>query len=92
MRKPYKVVDETYDLRIEGQEWRRRLSRNALFHAVQYAYKQLPNEETELLFLIEENYSGGDQERCFCMPFQMWEALCEDADTMRMYLRLGWED
>ena len=88
MRKPYKVVNHTYDLRIEGQEWRRELLRDSLFHAIAFAYKQKPDDQTDMLFLIQENHEP-HREQFFCMPYQMWDALCETPEVMTMYLRIG---
>lgn len=81
---------ETYSLRMEGQEWVRGLSCEALFHSIESAYEKLGDPNKDLLFLIEENYTGADQESNFCMNAIMWEALCETPDSMRMYLRMTW--
>lgn len=87
MKKPYTVITRSYDLRIEGQDWRRELSRDSLFHAIEFAYKQKPDDQTDMLFLIQENHSP-HQEAFFCMPYQMWESLCESPTVMSMYLRI----
>lgn len=86
-----KKLSETYDLRMEGQEWVRGLSCGALFQAIEAAYEKLGDPNKDLLFRIEENYTGGDQESNFCMDEIMWEALCETPDAMRMYLRMSWD-
>lgn len=87
MKKPHKGTTQTYDLRIEGQEWRRNMARDSVFHAIQFAYKQKPDDQTDMLFLIQENFDPYE-EFFFCMPFQMWEALCETPEVMSMYLRM----
>jgi hypothetical protein len=89
MRKPQKHQVESYDLRIEGCPWAEGLSREALYETIEAAFAQLPDIETEMLFLIRQDY-GSHQEQFFCMPHLMWEALCETSDVMRSYLQICW--
>jgi hypothetical protein len=84
-----KKVKETYSLRLEGQQWARGLSCEAVFQAIESAYEKLGDPNEDMLFLIEENYTGSDHEHNFCVNAIMWEALCETPDAMRMYLRMS---
>lgn len=86
-KKLNEVVNHTYDVRLEGQEWRRELSKNSAFHAVSFAYKQLPDNETDMLFVLRENWNN-HKEHFFCMPYLMWDALCETPEVMGNYLRI----
>lgn len=88
----HKPAAETYDVRIEGKKWLRNLSCAAAFGTIQAAFEKLGDPNEELLFLIQENFTGSDQETSFCTNEIMWEALCEDPEAMRMYLQMGWEE
>lgn len=88
----HKDVVETYDVRIEGQKWVRGVSCAEAFAAIQAAFDKLDDPNEELLFLIQENFTGSDQTNSFCTNEMMWEAICENPAAMRMYLQMGWEE
>lgn len=88
----HQPVAETYDVRIEGQQWLRGLSCAAAFLAIQVAFEKLDDPNEELLFLIQENFTGNDQETSFCITEIMWKAICEDPGAIRMYSQMGWEE
>lgn len=88
MRRSYKVPSiRLYDLRIEGQEWRRGMQMHNVYHAIEFAFKQKNDSEADMLFVIEINDVENFEEK-FCMCYTMWEALCETPEVMGMYLRI----
>lgn len=85
-----KKPSNTFDIRIEGDPWIRNIDRDAMHHAITSAFVRKDKDQDDMLFVIQENASGGDMEQFFCMSGQMWEALCETPQIMTMFLNMGW--
>lgn len=86
MRKLYKF-EKSYNLLIQGQELREEMRRDSVFHAIEFAYKQMPDNETNMVFTIWQRDTTNPQAD-FAMPHLMWSALCESPEVMSIYLRL----
>lgn len=83
---------ETYDLQIKRRDWLKDISCAAAFNAIQAEFEKLGDPNKELRFVIKENFTGHDQKTSFMVNEMMWEAICESASSMRMYLRMGWKE
>lgn len=73
-----------FDLRIEGQDWQEEVTLEAIFHALENAFKAA-SDGKELMFLIRDE---GGTDYGFSYDALMFEALCEDLQAFRMYMNM----
>ena len=76
----------TFDLQIRGNEVRYDLPVSALFHALNFAFKQVPSYDGLVGFRLHRNAFPLEPWFPFAMREAIWGACCGTPERMNMYL------